>query len=93
VEVIINQVHLTLRRCVLKFFRGRYFVVSMRGAHFLVDIRNYIHRQIEARGGYEDAPVDRFLDEMDEARCNVFVDAGGQCRRLYCFGGKAISKC
>lgn len=71
-----DQIYLALRKRALRLLRGRYFVVSRRGARYLVDINNYIDRQIEAYGGYENDRVDRFLDEMARLNCAMFVDIG-----------------
>lgn len=71
-----DQIYLALRKRILRLLRGRYFVVSRRGARYLVDIKNYIDRHIEAYGGYENDRLDRFLDEMAKFNCAVFVDIG-----------------
>lgn len=72
----IDQIYLALRKRILRLLRGRYFVVSRRGSRYLVDVKNYIDRHIEAYGGYENDRVDRFLDEMAKIDCNMFLDIG-----------------
>lgn len=71
-----EQIYLAIRKRVLHLLHGRYFVVSRQGSRYLLDIRNYIDRQIEATGGYEKDRIERFLEEMARMECNLFIDIG-----------------
>jgi FkbM family methyltransferase len=56
--------------------KGRYFVARRHGALFLVDIYNYVDRQIEAYGLYEKRQVAQLVALMDLLRPDVFIDVG-----------------
>ena len=57
--------------------RGRFFV-SRRGYDllYLIDIRNYIDREIEAFGGYEKPQLAHFLRRVGARNASLFVDIG-----------------
>jgi len=72
-----KKIYLALRKRVLLSLRGRFFIVRrQRGLTFLVDVLNYIDRQIEAFGSYENAQINSFVARIGEHDATLFVDIG-----------------
>lgn len=54
-------------------------VVRSQGALFLVNIDNYVDRQIAFYDDYENAQVSRLLGEARRRGCECFIDIGANC--------------
>ena len=72
----INQAYLALRKRILRLLKGKYFVVRRGGLFFLMDIYNFIDRQIEAHGTYEEDLILPFIDDVKQIGCEYFLDIG-----------------
>lgn len=72
----LQHIYLALRKRALLGVRGRYFVVRRRRIKFLVDILNYIDRNIEAYGGYENSLVEQLIADAKSMNGDIFIDIG-----------------
>ena len=72
-----RQLYLALRKRLLLALRGRFFVARRdRNLLFLIDILNYIDREIEAFGAYEKDQLSQFLGRIADRKASLFVDIG-----------------
>lgn len=71
-----KNAYLALRKRVRLLFTGRYFVVQRNGIKYLLDIYNYIDRNIEAYGIYEHDQLTYFMEEINQLGSTLFIDAG-----------------
>lgn len=71
-----KDVYLALRKRIRLLFTGRYFVVQKNGIKYLLDIYNYIDRNIEAYGIYEHDQLSYFMQQIAQLGSSKFIDAG-----------------
>lgn len=76
IRIVINILYLAARKRVLALARGRYFVISRFSRFLLVDIFNYVDRQVEAYGLYEKEQLVNMEGLISRYDIPVFLDIG-----------------
>lgn len=72
----IRVLYLAARKRMWLGLGKRYRLVKRFNGLFLLDLMNYIDRQIEAFGNYEKEQVDFFLRSLQKKRASSFIDIG-----------------
>lgn len=89
-----KQVYMAIRKRCLLALRGRFFIVRRkRGLSFLVDILNYIDREIEAFGSYENKQISQLLAKIRERNATFFIDIGANIGLYSISVAKIFPKC
>lgn len=71
-----NTYYLALRKRIYILFGKRYVLRRRLGAVLLLDMLNYVDRQVEAFGCYEEEQNKFLLKSLERFGCNVFLDIG-----------------